>query len=309
MSHPSDPVANPMLPLLGQNALVTGAARGIGAGIAKALAAAGANVAVNDIREPSETVEACRATGRRAISVVVDVSDQKLVEAMVDRVENELGPISILISNAAYSDRELFYLADMDGFEKTIAVCMWGPYYLARAIANRMISRSKPLDAGRPSTHGNSTQGNSTLGNSTLGNSTLGNSTLGNSTLGNMVFVSSPHAYKAIPGAMAYNMAKAALDQMARTAAVELSEYRIRVNLVHPGWTDTPGERKFFFDKELEERGSQLPWGRLATPDDISHGVVFLVHPQSDYITGATLSIDGGIVLPYQELFRIRDRP
>ena len=289
MSHPSDPVANPMLPLLGQNALVTGAARGIGAGIAKALAAAGANVAVNDIREPLETVEACRATGRRAISAVVDVSDQKLVEAMVDRVENELGPISILISNAAYSDRELFYLADMDGFEKTIAVCMWGPYYLARAIANRMISRSKPLDAGRPSTQGNSTQGNSTQGN--------------------MVFVSSPHAYKAIPGAMAYNMAKAALDQMARTAAVELSEYRIRVNLVHPGWTDTPGERKFFFDKELEERGSQLPWGRLATPDDISHGVVFLVHPQSDYITGATLSIDGGIVLPYQELFRIRDRP
>jgi len=294
MSHPSDPVANPMLPLLGQNALVTGAARGIGAGIAKALAAAGANVAVNDIREPSETVEACRATGRRAISAVVDVSDQKLVEAMVDRVENELGPISILVSNAAYSDRELFYLADMDGFEKTIAVCMWGPYYLARAIANRMISRSKPLDAGRPSTQGNSTQGNSTQGNSTQGN---------------MVFVSSPHAYKAIPGAMAYNMAKAALDQMARTAAVELSEYRIRVNLVHPGWTDTPGERKFFFDKELEERGSQLPWGRLATPDDISHGVVFLVHPQSDYITGATLSIDGGIVLPYQELFRIRDRP
>ena len=299
MSHPSDPVANPMLPLLGQNALVTGAARGIGAGIAKALAAAGANVAVNDIREPSETVEACRATGRRAISAVVDVSDQKLVEAMVDRVENELGPISILVSNAAYSDRELFYLADMDGFEKTIAVCMWGPYYLARAIANRMISRSKPLDAGRPSTQGNSTQGNSTQGNSTQGNSTQGN----------MVFVSSPHAYKAIPGAMAYNMAKAALDQMARTAAVELSEYRIRVNLVHPGWTDTPGERKFFFDKELEERGSQLPWGRLATPDDISHGVVFLVHPQSDYITGATLSIDGGIVLPYQELFRIRDRP
>ncbi len=294
MSHPSDPVANPMLPLLGQNALVTGAARGIGAGIAKALAAAGANVAVNDIREPLETVEACRATGRRAISAVVDVSDQKLVEAMVDRVENELGPISILVSNAAYSDRELFYLADMDGFEKTIAVCMWGPYYLARAIANRMISRSKSLDADRPSTQDSSTQGNSTQGNSTQGN---------------MVFVSSPHAYKAIPGAMAYNMAKAALDQMARTAAVELSEYRIRVNLVHPGWTDTPGERKFFFDKELEERGSQLPWGRLATPDDISHGVVFLVHPQSDYITGATLSIDGGIVLPYQELFRIRDRP
>ena len=279
MSNPSNPDANTSLPLLGQNALVTGAARGIGAGIAKALAAAGANVAVNDIREPHETIEACRATGRSAISAVADVSNQKLVEAMVDSVEKKLGPISILISNAAYSDRELFYLANMDGFEKTIGVCMWGPYYLARALANRMISRSKPVATGSPSTQGN------------------------------MVFVSSPHAYKAIPGAMAYNMAKAALDQMARTAAVELSEHRIRVNLIHPGWTDTPGERKFFHDEELKQRGSQLPWGRLASPDDIAHGVVFLVHPQSDYITGATLSIDGGIVLPYQELFRIRDRP
>ena len=108
---------------------------------------------------------------------------------------------------------------------------------------------------------------------------------------------------------MAYNMGKAALDQMARTAAVELSEYRVRVNLIHPGWTDTPGERKFFFEDELAEHGSKLPWGRLASPDDIAHGVVFLLDPRSDYITGATLSIDGGIVLPYQEMFRIRNRP
>ena len=267
---------DPALPLLGQNALVTGAARGIGAGIAKALAMAGANVVVNDIREPSETVATCLATGRKAIPAVVDISKLEAVEGLIDRVESELGPIHILISNAAYSDRELFYLADMDGFEKTIAVCMWGPFYLARAVANRMIARHNPEEQH---------------------------------TQGNMVFVSSPHAYKAIPGAMAYNMAKAALDQMAKTAAVELSEFRIRVNLVHPGWTDTPGERKFFFDKELSEHGSKLPWGRLASPDDIAHGVAFLVHPNSDYINGATLSIDGGIVLPYQEMFRIRDRP
>jgi glucose 1-dehydrogenase len=278
MSSQSTPV-DPSLPLLGQNALVTGAARGIGAGIAKALAAAGANVAVNDLREPSETLSACLASGRKAIAAIADVSDQKGVETMVDRVESELGPIDILVSNAAYSDRELFYLADMEGFEKTIAVSMWGPYYLARTIAKRMIARSKPKAAGPEVTQGN------------------------------LVFVSSPHAYKPIPGAMAYNMAKAAVDQMAKTAAVELAEFRIRVNLIHPGWTDTPGERKFFYENELMEHGSNLPWGRLASPDDIAHGVVFLVHPRSDYITGATLSIDGGIVLPYQEMFRIRDRP
>jgi len=276
-NQPSEP--NPLLPLLGQNALVTGAARGIGAGIAKALAAAGANVAVNDLREPDETVAACIATGRKAISAVADISIQESVEKMVDDAESELGPISILVSNAAYSDRELFYLAGMEGFEKTIAVTMWGPYYLARTLAKRMIARRKPVVPGQFATQGN------------------------------MVFIGSPHAYKPIPGAMAYNMAKAAVDQMAKTAAVELAEHRIRVNLIHPGWTDTPGERKFFFEQELMERGSSLPWGRLATPDDIAHGVVFLVDPKSDYITGATLSIDGGIVLPYQDMFRIRERP
>ena len=270
---------DPLLPLLGQNALVTGAARGIGAGIAKALAAAGANVAVNDLREPSDTLTECVAYGRKAIAAVADVSDQNAVEKMVDQIESELGPIDILVSNAAYSDRELFYLAEMDGFEKTIAVSMWGPYYLARAVANRMIARHEPVTAGPHVTQGN------------------------------LVFVSSPHAYKPIPGAMAYNMAKAAVDQMAKTAAVELAEYRIRVNLIHPGWTDTPGERKFFFENELMQHGSNLPWGRLASPEDIAHGVVFLVDRRSDYITGATLSIDGGIVLPYQEMFRIRERP
>ncbi|MFM8398491.1 MAG: SDR family NAD(P)-dependent oxidoreductase, partial [Pirellula sp.] len=174
--------------------IVSGAARGIGAAIAKALAAEGANVAVNDLREPTETVQAICAMGRKAIPLVGDVSDQAAVEAMVQKCKEQLGPVSILVSNAAFSDRELFYQANMDGFRKTIDVCMWGPYYLARAVANQMIDQKIQ---------------------------------------GNMVFVSSPHAYKPIPGATAYNMAKAALDQLAKTAAVELSEYRIRVNLVH----------------------------------------------------------------------------
>jgi len=267
-SHPSD--SNVSQTLSGQTALVSGAARGIGAAIAKALAAAGANVAVNDLRDPGETVEAIRGMGRKSIALVGDVSDQQVVESMVAKCKEELGPVSILVSNAAYSDRELFYQANMDGFRKTIDVCMWGPFFLARAVANQMIE---------------------------------------NKVQGNMVFISSPHAYKAIPGATAYNMAKAALDQLARTAAVELSEFRIRVNIVHPGWTDTPGERKFFFEDELQQHGGNLPWGRLAKPEDIAHGVVFLCDPRSDYITGSTLSIDGGIVLPYQEMFRIRNRP
>ena len=98
---------------------------------------------------------------------------------------------------------------------------------------------------------------------------------------------------------MAYNMAKAAIDQMARTAAVELFRHRIRVNIVHPGWTDTPGERKFFSEDVLQHAAAELPLGRLAQPEEIARGVVFLVDPASGYITGSTLSIDGGSQLPW----------
>ena len=267
----SKPTQAPPLPypksLAGKRALVTGAGRGIGAAIANALAECGADVAVNDIRSPAETVESCQARGVRAIPAVCDVGDGDAVQSMVDHVHSELGGIDILVSNAAYSDRELFYKANMAGFEKTIQICMWGPFYLARAIANKMIA---------------------------------------DGTQGSMVFISSPHAFRPYPGAMAYNMGKAALDQMARTAAVELAEHRIQVNIIHPGWTDTPGERKFFTDATLAEKSQELPWGRLAAAEDIANGVVFLCDPRSNYMTGSTITIDGGISLPYQDMFRVK---
>ncbi len=258
------------LPLAGKLALVTGSARGIGAAAAIGLARQGCSVALNDLVIASDTARAAElaAEGVEADTFPADVSDPDAVAGMLDRIEQRFGRrIDILVSNAAYSDRKLFYQADMEGFRKTIDVCMWGPFYLARGVANRLIA----------------TGGG-----------------------GCMVFVSSPHAYKAIPGAMAYNMAKAALDQLARTAACELAEYRIRVNIVHPGWTDTPGERKFFSEQQLAEHGAALPWGRLASIEDIAHGIIFLCQPASDYITGTTLTIDGGSLLPHEQMFRVR---
>ncbi len=102
-----------------------------------------------------------------------------------------------------------------------------------------------------------------------------------------------------MPTCMAYNMAKAALDQMARTAATELFAHRILVNILYPGWTDTPGERKFITEEQLQRAADKLPLGRLAQPSEIARGVVFLCDPASDYITGSTLSIDGGCELPW----------
>jgi glucose 1-dehydrogenase len=116
---------------------------------------------------------------------------------------------------------------------------------------------------------------------------------------GAIVCVSSPHAFLAVPNAMAYNMSKAAIDQMARTAAIELVDHRIRVNIIHPGWTDTPGERKYASDEFIKKAGAKLPWGRLAQPEEIARGVVFLCDPASDYLTGTSIGIDGGNTLPW----------
>jgi glucose 1-dehydrogenase len=249
--------------LEGRVALVTGASSGIGRATALALAHAGADVAVNYLtyeEAAAELAEQIRALGRRALLCPVDVAEQAAVEAMVERIAAELGRLDIFVSNAFYSDEGLFHQADMAGFRRTVDVTMWGAFYGLRASVKQMIRQG---------------QG------------------------GTVVIVSSPHAITAFPRCMAYNMAKAALDQMARTAAVELFSQRIRVNLVHPGWTDTPGERKYFTEEALAQAAAALPWGRLARPEEIARGILFLVDPASDYLTGSTLSIDGGLQLPW----------
>lgn len=116
---------------------------------------------------------------------------------------------------------------------------------------------------------------------------------------GSIVMISSVHAYRPYPLSTAYNAAKAGLNHMAFTWAVELAAHRIRVNVIEPGWIDTPGERKYFSEEEIRERGKQLLLGRLGTPEEIAKGVAFLVSDETaSYVTGTRLRIDGGYVLP-----------
>jgi glucose 1-dehydrogenase len=252
-----------MHPLSGKVALVTGASAGIGHATAWALAEAGADVAINDLTYPQEAAglaDRIRGVGRRALLLPADVADQAAVESMVARTVADLGRLDVFVANAAHSDEALFYEADMAGFRRTVDVTMWGTFYGLRASANAMIRQG---------------QG------------------------GSIVVVSSPHAVQAVPTSMAYNMAKAAVDQMARTAALELARHGIRVNIIYPGWTDTPGERKYFSEETLQRAGAALPLGRLARPEEIARGILFLVNPASEYVTGSTLVVDGGFLLPW----------
>jgi glucose 1-dehydrogenase len=249
--------------LKGKNALVTGASRGIGRACAIELARQGANVGLNFRSHPEEAEEVAKevkAAGGKALLLQGDVADLKSVEAMVAKMATDLGSVDLFVSNAAYSDRQLMLEADMAGFRRTIDVSMWGAFHGLRASAQQMVKQGRG---------------------------------------GSIVIVSSPHAVLAIPTAMAYNMSKAAIDHMARTAAIELVQYKIRVNIVHPGWIDTPGERKFFTEEQMAVGGSKLPWGRLGRPDEIAKGIAFILSDDAEYMTGSTVAIDGGVSLPW----------
>lgn len=249
--------------LAGKNVLVTGSSRGIGRGCALEMAREGANVAVNyhSHREEGEAVaEEIRKLGGKAIALQGDVSNHERVESMVAETVTAFGSLDVFVSNAVYSDRQLMLEADLVGFKKTIDVGMWGAFYGLRASALQMVKQK---------------------------------------TGGSIVIISSPHAVLAIPTAMAYNMAKAAIDHMARTAAIELAPHRIRVNIIHPGWIDTPGERKFFSEEQLEQGGKALPWGRLGRSDEIGKSVAFVASDDAEYMTGSTITVDGGVSLPW----------
>ena len=215
--------------LQGRVAIVTGASLGIGRATALAMAKAGAAVTINyrsHADQAQAVVAEITAAGGKAISVQADVADYDAVEAMIARTVEAFGRLDIAVSNAAYSDRDFFYAADLKGFRRTVDVTMWGAFNLLRTATLQMIK-----------------QGGG----------------------GAIVLVSSPHAFIPAPKAMAYNMSKAAIEHMAKTAAIEVAEHRIRINIIQPGWTDTPGELKFASRETLDTAGAKIPLGRLGT--------------------------------------------
>ena len=113
-------------------------------------------------------------------------------------------------------------------------------------------------------------------------------------TKGSIIYISSPHARLPFKGAIDYNTAKAGGHMLALSAANELMWHGIRVNLIEPGWTDTPGERTWYPDEALYREGKKLPLGRLGSPEDIGHAAVYLASDEAAYVAGSVLTVDGG---------------
>lgn len=248
-----------MIDLKQKTALVTGAGRGIGLGCARVLASRGAFVFLNDLPENPDLEGAVREI-REAGGQCEGIAMDVFNRKSCERLIARLPRLDILVSAPALSHRDDFVSFDPDRFERVLRGTLTAGFHLGQLAARSMIAR-------------------------------------GNG--GKMIFISSVQGEQPIARCSAYNAAKAGLDHLVRSMAVELFSHRINVNAIAPGWIDTPGERSSFTEDEIRREGEKLPWGRLGMPEEVGYAAAFLASEEADYITGVILPVDGG--------FRFRD--
>ena len=242
-------------------AIVTGAARGIGAATAERLAADGLAVAVLDLDEAAtkSTVEAIQQAGGRALGVGANVSDPDQVSAAVERVSAELGPPTVLVNNAGITRDNLLFKMTEDEWDAVMNVHLRGAFLMTRAVQRHMVDAKWGRIVNLSST-------------SALGNRGQAN----------------------------YSTAKAGLQGFTKTVAIELGKFGVTANCIAPGFiisdmTRATAERiGEDWDEYVTKRAAAIPVGRAGTVDDIAHMVSFFVSEGAGFISGQVIYVAGG---------------
>lgn len=248
-----------MSSLDGKVAIVTGAARGIGLGIATKLAEAGVRVVMADVNQ--QVVESAGTLSRQGFHVVgtaCDVTDEAAVEALVQLAVRHFGGLDILVNNAGIAVLAPALELKPEQWDRVLAVNLRGAYLCSTVAARQMAAQGRG---------------------------------------GRIISVSSISGTLGWKGDIAYSASKGGLNALTRALAVELAHLKIGVNAVVPGTivTELNWELVYHKDEARERRAAQIPWGELGKPEYVGDAVVFLASPQAYYITGHILNVDGAL--------------
>jgi len=247
--------------LEGKVALITGASRGIGRGIAEVFAEEGADVAVNYVAQAqaAEDVAAwIRCRGRRAITCKADVAHRAAVENMFEQVWNELGPVDVLVNNAGIETIVPFLDLTDEQWTRLTDVNLRGEWLCSQVYCRRVIAEGRQ---------------------------------------GNIVMIGSIQAGKVLPGRTHYAPTKLGLEALTRNMSAEMTPHGIRVNCVHPGLIDTDMTAWVMKRPDLLPGIlSQISLGRAGEPREIGTVVAFFASNEASYLTGQSIHVDGGWV-------------